>query len=275
MRRARRAGPEGPATAVVAPAGSAERDPAWPSELADQLRGVTELLAVVAHPDDESFGLGALLSALASTGRRVRVLCLTHGEASTLGASGALGEVRASELECAARRLGVAGATLDDWPDGELARADPSLLARRIADHAAGAGAIVVFEPSGVTGHPDHQVASRLATAVAGELGLATIEWGVPGAVAARLREELGVTLSALEEEAGGVLAVPVDRSRQWAAIGCHVSQQPDNPLLARRLELTGPEEWIRLRPAPFERRRTRPPGNPSDIDHERLDARS
>jgi len=42
-------------------------------------------LAVIAHPDDESFGLGAVLAALSGAGAQVRVLCFTRGEASTLG----------------------------------------------------------------------------------------------------------------------------------------------------------------------------------------------
>lgn len=54
--------------------------PAWPS-----------VVAVVAHPDDESFGLGAILDSFARSGAAVSVLCLTHGEASTLhGVSGDL-----------------------------------------------------------------------------------------------------------------------------------------------------------------------------------------
>jgi LmbE family N-acetylglucosaminyl deacetylase len=36
-------------------------------------------LAVVAHPDDESFGLGAVLSAFIDSGTRVSVLCFTRG----------------------------------------------------------------------------------------------------------------------------------------------------------------------------------------------------
>jgi hypothetical protein len=45
------------------------------------------VLAVVAHPDDESFGLGAVLAAVVGEGAEVGVLCLTHGEASTLTGS--------------------------------------------------------------------------------------------------------------------------------------------------------------------------------------------
>ncbi len=44
------------------------------------------MLAVIAHPDDESFGLGAVIDALITAGAIVDVLCLTRGEASTLGA---------------------------------------------------------------------------------------------------------------------------------------------------------------------------------------------
>ena len=43
------------------------------------------VLAVCAHPDDESCGLGAVLAAFSGQGARVRVLCFTCGEASTLG----------------------------------------------------------------------------------------------------------------------------------------------------------------------------------------------
>lgn len=48
------------------------------------------------------------------------------------------------------------------------------------------------------------------------------------------------------------------NRARQWTAIGCHATQQPGNPLLARRLALTGEFEWARLRPAPYRPARAR-----------------
>ena len=49
---------------------------------ADPLRRITGVLAVVAHPDDESFGLGAVLSELVTVEVRVSVIRFTHGEAS-------------------------------------------------------------------------------------------------------------------------------------------------------------------------------------------------
>ncbi|MHB1790121.1 MAG: PIG-L family deacetylase, partial [Acidimicrobiales bacterium] len=69
------------------------------SRSADRLPQVGEVLAVCAHPDDESFGLGAVVGALSDQATTARVLCFTHGEASTLGETGrSLGVARADEL---------------------------------------------------------------------------------------------------------------------------------------------------------------------------------
>src|SRR5664280_3759531 len=83
------------------------------------------VLAVVAHPDDESFGLGAVLAAFAAGGARVAVLCFTHGEASTLhGVAGDLHRLRAHELAAAAHVLGVATTVLRSYP-AQFSRAWP------------------------------------------------------------------------------------------------------------------------------------------------------
>src|SRR5579859_919545 len=67
------------------------------------------VLVVVAHPDDETFGLGAVIDAMTSAGSAVHVLCFTHGEASTLNEGNAdLSAVRAEELRRASAELAVA-----------------------------------------------------------------------------------------------------------------------------------------------------------------------
>src|SRR5215213_8202118 len=110
------------------------------------------MAAVVAHPDDETFGLGALVASLAGEGREVRVLCFTHGEASTIGAIEGLAEIRRRELIDATAALGVAEVTLLDLPDGRLdAMPDAELDACIDGWLTIDVAAFVVFEPQGVT----------------------------------------------------------------------------------------------------------------------------
>jgi mycothiol S-conjugate amidase len=47
------------------------------------------MLVVIAHPDDESFGLGAVIGQFTAHGTAVHVLCYTRGEASTVNETGA------------------------------------------------------------------------------------------------------------------------------------------------------------------------------------------
>jgi LmbE family N-acetylglucosaminyl deacetylase len=70
--------------------GDCRREPTSPT-----LPAWNSMLVVVAHPDDESFGLGAVLDAFGRAGTQISVLRLTHGEASTMHVvAGNLAEVR-------------------------------------------------------------------------------------------------------------------------------------------------------------------------------------
>jgi hypothetical protein len=84
--------------------------------------------------------------------------------------------------------------------------------------------------------------------AVAARHALPLVEWGLPAPLAGRLSHEFGLLLSGFDTGAD-VVDIRVDRTRQWAAINEHRSQQPDNPLLRRRLTLQGDREQIRIRP--------------------------
>lgn len=206
------------------------------------------LLVVVAHPDDESFGLGAVINAFAEQGARVNVLCFTQGEASTLGAAPDLAEIRVAELHRAAQELGAVS-TMLDLSDGGLSDHDPSDLRTRVesAARSTGADGILVFDITGITGHPDHIAASRAAVEAATVLDLPVLAWTLPDDVAETLVSETGAPFNGCG--ARGDLVLEVDRTVQRAAINHHISQAVPGSVLWRRLELQGNEEhliWLR-----------------------------
>ena len=216
----------------------------------DPLPPARRLLAVVAHPDDESFGLGGLIAAFVHAGVPVDVLCFTHGEASTLGRHDGedLGVTRGGELTAAGRVLGVGHTQLLDWPDGQLADQPVTELAVPVAAmvRETGADALLAFDESGVTGHPDHRHATEVARAVARTTGLPLYAWTIPESLADQLNAEFDTAFAGRPPNELD-LAVPSDRARQRRAIACHVSQATDNPVLWRRLELAGDTDHLRL----------------------------
>lgn len=206
------------------------------------------MLAVVAHPDDESFGLGAVLARFVESGCAVSVLCLTRGEASTLqGVAGDLAEIRAQELADAARALGIGQVGLRDYPDGQLSDVQVDVLVDEIDKFTAGqvVDGMVVFDPSGITGHPDHQRATEAALTYAEEHATPVLGWTLPAHVADALRAESGAPLLGHSPEDID-LVISVDRTTQEQAVACHPSQAAPGHVLRRRLELLGPHEHLR-----------------------------
>lgn len=213
----------------------------------------TEVLAVCAHPDDESFGLGAVLAAFSARGTTVRVLCLTQGEASTLGVTERpLGQVRTEELRAAADVLGVEQVELLSYPDGQLQQVPVEELAELVDRSIAAADVLLVFDHGGITGHPDHCRATDAAIAAGTRRHLPVLAWALPEQVATELNTEFGTAFVGRARNELDV-TIAVDRGRQHAAISCHTTQATDNPVLRRRLELLGGHEHLRWlnRPAP------------------------
>jgi LmbE family N-acetylglucosaminyl deacetylase len=218
------------------------------SRRADALPAWMSVLVVVAHPDDESFGLGALLDAFARSGAGVEVLCLTHGEASTLhGAPGDLASLRGTELAAAAAVLGVTRAMLKDHADGELGDLPVAMLAAEVvaAADSFGAEGFLVFDTAGVTGHLDHMAATAAGLLAAEMLNLPVLGWTLPEAVAAQLNKELGASFVGHPDQEID-LRVTVDRARQRLASQAHTSQALPSSVLWRRLELLGNTESLR-----------------------------
>ena len=211
------------------------------------------VLAVVAHPDDESFGLGAVLSTLAAAGAAVDVLCLTRGEASTLhGVEGAdvdgdLSQIRERELRAAADALGARDVDLRDLPDGGLADMAEAVLDAEVerAVAASRPDAILTFDTTGISGHPDHIAATLAAVRVAGRRGLPVLAWTLPDEICETLADEGFAGF--LGRPAGEVdLILTVDRRAQMAAVDCHPSQAVPGSVLWRRLDLQGDTEHLR-----------------------------
>lgn len=214
----------------------------------DALPAWRRVLAVVAHPDDESFGLGGLLDAFHGAGAETTVLCLTQGEASTLrGVPGDLREVRAAELRDAAALVGVAHVEQRDHPDGHLTAVPMEVLAGEVAA-AARAGRVdglLVFDTNGVTGHQDHAAATAAALYAARSLDLRVLGWIIPISVAEALNAEFGTHFTG-RQPSEIHLTVRVDRTRQRRAAHAHPSQALPTSALWRRLELLGDAEQLR-----------------------------
>ena len=133
------------------------------------------LMAIFAHPDDESFGAGGTLAKYASEGAFVALVCATNGEIGeisdpSLASTDSLGQVRIAELRCAAEALGVAELVLLGYRDSGMAgTADndrPGAFAKVPEDEVVARlvglirrlrpDVVVTFDPSGGYGHPDH-----------------------------------------------------------------------------------------------------------------------
>jgi LmbE family N-acetylglucosaminyl deacetylase len=217
-------------------------------QLLNVLPDARSVLVVCAHPDDESFGLGAALATFSEAGSSTSVLCFTHGEASSLGADADdLGRVRAGELDAAACELGVAHVELLDYRDGHLAQEPLEDLTAPIrqATERARVDLLLVFDEGGITGHPDHCRATEAGIAAGRELELPVLAWALPQRVTEMLNSEFSANFVGRRDEELDYF-INVGRTRQLRAIDQHVSQATDNPVLGRRLEIQGNREAFR-----------------------------
>ncbi len=197
------------------------------------------ILAVFAHPDDESFRPGGTLALLARRGVNVQILTATRGGAGSCGtpplcAPEELPALREAELRCACFALGIQPPLLLDYQDGQLAEADPEQLAAQILPVVKETlpQALLTFGADGLSGHPDH-IAIGLAAAEAfrrAEEVAALYTLAVPRSLA----ESLGMKqIRAVPDES---IALTVDVSAVWdakmSAIRCHRTQLGESPIL-------------------------------------------
>jgi LmbE family N-acetylglucosaminyl deacetylase len=133
------------------------------------------ILAVLAHPDDETFGLGGTLALYAQKGFDTYYVCATRGEAGTVDAEHLKGfkdiaELRTDELTRAAKHLGLKdvfflGYRDSDMPGSENNKHPDAQVAHPI-DEVAGRivkyirelkpDIVITHDPIGGYKHPDH-----------------------------------------------------------------------------------------------------------------------
>lgn len=132
---------------------------------------------MLAHPDDESLGVGGTLAKYASEGADVFLVTATRGDSGRYRGHRpndpqhpgpvALAGIREGELRAAASALGVRKVSILDYHDQHLDRADPCEAVAAIAGHIRRVqpDVVVTFGPDGAYGHPDHIAISQFTTA--------------------------------------------------------------------------------------------------------------
>lgn len=130
------------------------------------------VLAVFAHPDDETLCAGGTLAKYANAGAEVRVVSLTQGGAGQIRDAGAatratLAAAREREFHAAGMHLGLTETRCLDYPDGELSDIDARVLVELVSQLLGelDPDVVITFGPDGFSGHPDHVAVGAAVTA--------------------------------------------------------------------------------------------------------------
>src|SRR5258708_33545828 len=97
-----------------------------------------KLMAVLAHPDDESLGFGGILAKCAAEGIETSLVTATRGERGWIGDEHeypgleALGQIRGTELRAAGEVRGIRRVEFPDYIDGALDQAPPAVVMAKI-----------------------------------------------------------------------------------------------------------------------------------------------
>jgi len=216
------------------------------------------VLAVFAHPDDESLACGGTLARLADAGVRVVLICASRGESGSISdpalvVDGDLGAVRTNELREAAAVLGLSDVIVLSHPDGDLRWDDVPEFHAEIVEAIARyhPDAVITFAEDGLYWHLDHiGVHERTYTAVksfgpsAPPLYYVTMPKGIMRSLVDAALAKGGAppdsSFWGIEPDAFGDGAVPATFAidvRDWVprkldALRCHRTQMgPGNPI--------------------------------------------
>ena len=196
------------------------------------------LLAVFAHPDDETYRAGGTLALLAGRGVSVQVLTATRGQAGSCGdpplcIPKELAAVRESELICACSTLGIEPPILLDYLDGHLADVDPDAIIAEILAviEYLHPQVILTFGQDGLSGHPDHIAIGEFATEAYRRSNSVDALYTL--AVPQSLADTLG--MSQIHAVSDKKITLEVDVNTSWdfkiEAIQCHATQLISSPI--------------------------------------------
>jgi LmbE family N-acetylglucosaminyl deacetylase len=140
------------------------------------IRDVADLgtmLSIWAHPDDESYLSGGIMTAAVAAGSRVVCVTATKGEAGGPGAPAETAIVRDAELMACLAELGIDEHHWLGYPDGGCADVDPEEAIAQISAllTAVAPDAVLTFGPDGYTDHPDHRAVSGWVTVAVARAG--------------------------------------------------------------------------------------------------------
>jgi LmbE family N-acetylglucosaminyl deacetylase len=141
------------------------------------------LLLSLAHPDDESFGYGGLISRYVNEGVEVYLIVSTNGDVGTvspefLNGYNSVTELRLAELACAVEKLGFTKVFRLNYRDsgmmGSETSKDPACswqapreeMARKVVEviREIRPQVVLTFNKYGGYGHPDHIAIQRATT---------------------------------------------------------------------------------------------------------------
>jgi len=146
-----------------------------------------KMLVVVAHPDDETFGMGGTLALYAHLGVEIHLICATRGEVGEVDVEklkgfSSIGGLREHELNCAADVLGLRKVHFLGYRDSGMPGSDenkhPDAFINAPMDDVAEEIALMMreikpdvvltFDPVGGYMHPDHIAAHKATVAAFG-----------------------------------------------------------------------------------------------------------
>jgi len=254
--------------------------------------GIDRLLAIFAHPDDESFGCAGTFAAITKRGGSVTLVCATRGEAGEISPASTatpdtLGEVREAELLAAMNHLGVTDIRFLDYRDSGMAgtaendeprafvnaaEADIAATLQGIIDEVR-PQVVITFGADGMYGHPDHLMAHRTTTAAV--LAQGAERWqprwfyyhSVPRERMQELARQAGGAFTGMTDEMLATFGTPRAEittevevtpylDRKWAAIMAHLTQMGEGGPLSHLprdvVRETMRHEYFTLVPLPW-----------------------